>query len=239
LQNFLQDVPNLFGIPGAGIRLAGLVGTVSRLAFPAALLISSFSFATAHIAAWGFSPVVYSVHLALGMTLAYLAYRTRGMLVPFLTHFLFNLGTIAVGIMLPLALLPTAASVTMTLAGVFSVAFLWYNYRLHRKAKAAAIAEAQGRAAPAKKSLWRRALTALLIAPLLFGAFTLSQPDRLQRAASLKQPTAAQAAPTSPFMLEEVQKLLNVHAPKAAESAPAAEKKELSTVEITQRAKPA
>ncbi|MFH2201722.1 MAG: trypsin-like peptidase domain-containing protein [Elusimicrobiota bacterium] len=247
LQSFLKDLPDLFGLPSTGIRLARLLGALSGLAFPAALLLSSFSFAAAHIAAWGFGPAVYAVHLVLGMALAYLAYRTRGILVPLLTHFLFNLGTITVGVLLPLALLPAASSVLMTLTGVFSIAFLWYNYRLHRKAKAAALAEARGLAPPARGARWRRALTGLLIIPLMLGAFYVFSPGNASRANAIRQRSAYMASvqhrngikdlrQVGPFMLEELPELLNVHTPKAAG---AAERKDLSTVEITQRAKPA
>ncbi len=135
---------------------------LSVAAFPLAAVYSANRFAVAHFAAWGINPFFYSLHFALGLTLAYVLYRSRSLVAPFVAHLTYNALAVAAAFFLPLPL--------QLLVSALSVVFLFVNWRLHRKARAAAYAQARAEAQAAVRRSSKGA-TLLLLAALLGGSW--------------------------------------------------------------------
>ncbi|MFC1679402.1 type II CAAX prenyl endopeptidase Rce1 family protein [Elusimicrobiota bacterium] len=133
IASFLDDVPDLFGLRTAAQIVLRAIGGISGKAYALAAGISALMFSTAHLAAWGFFPYTIVFHAAMGLVLAHVAYRSRGLIAPFVAHLSFNLAMISLGALLPLHVLPNTAMILTTLASVAAMAALWYNLRSHRK----------------------------------------------------------------------------------------------------------
>lgn len=189
IAKFLNDVPDLFGMRYVVQWALGKVGGVSAHAFPIASSLAAVSFATAHFAAWGVAPYTMAIHLSLGVALAWVAYRSRGVVAPFAAHLGYNLLAIGVGVAAPLFLLPQTAALVGVLAGVLSASFVYYQWRAWKKDKADALDAALGRTRELP-SLWariRRWMTIALV-PLLLAASFVGLSER---------PTPAPTAPIS------------------------------------------
>lgn len=229
----LDELPELFGLTGMlkwGVtKIAGLSGRSYALAGG----LSSFVFAAAHIAAWGFSPFTFLTHLVLGSVLVRTAYRSRGLIAPFVAHLSFNMATIAIGALLPLYLAAGTSAIVTSIAAVASLAFLWYNYRVHRKERKAAIAEAKGQAyRPRTRGLWRRLLIGGMIMSLLYGGMSITGGPAVP---------AYQPAPTSISFVQKNQPIIpglpNIHAPAVGPVAPKPAAPQLSAQQIVQQVK--
>ena len=227
LAAFLDKVPDLFGMRSSAQWALRKVAAVSGAAFPLAAAYSSYAFAAAHFAAWGVAPFTLALHLALGLALAWTAYRSRGLTAPFTAHLGYNLLSIAVGVAAPMLMMPQAAALTAVLAGVFAASFAYYQWRSYKKDKAAALDAALGRTAPAPASLWaraRRIATAALVPVVLaagFGSALNRAPVSLPALPPAAAPAPAAAAPAAP-------------APAAAAVRPT-----LSTEDLVKAVKPA
>lgn len=162
------SIPNVMGqlsFIWAGLRVVRWIGSK---AFVIAAATSAVSFAAAHIAAWGFNPLTLAIHFTLGLVLARVGYRSRSLVAPAFAHFFYNLGMIGLGFALPLFLLPATSQLAGTLLSLAVVAFLWYQYRAHRKDKASALADAKG--IPVRSpGLFKRLVVGLVILATLGG----------------------------------------------------------------------
>jgi len=237
LDGVLKDLPDVFGLRTAAQWGLLVARAVSSRAYPLAAAFSAFGFALAHIGAWGFSPFTFLSQFVLGLVLAHVAYRSRGLTAPFVSHLAFNLATITLAFALPLYIAEGAAAIVAALAAVLSVGGLWYNYRVYRKAKAAAVAEALEEQAPAaRKGLWRRLLTGLLIIPMLLGAFGLSY---LRSGPAVYSPTGTVTVqqPVQPGEPQGVQDL--VRQLMQGQPAPAQQGARLTVEQIIRQSKPA
>jgi hypothetical protein len=119
-------------------KTARAVKLLAKAAFPIIAMISAFHFSTAHFAAWGASPLNLVLFGSLGYVLAHVLYRSRSLTAPFVAHLTFSVAFI-LSLLLPLPLLLAVYAA--------SVVFLFINWRLHRKAVAAAYAQAKADAA--------------------------------------------------------------------------------------------
>lgn len=194
LSTMLEGVPDAAGVVGGAKRVLKAGDWLSHLAFPIAAVLSSFNFAVAHFAAWGFSPFILVLNLVSGLFLARTAYKSRGLTAPILAHLVFNLvsiGAIAIG----LAFSPFAGAAFAIIAGLLGVSSLLHAWLTARKEKAF-------RAANGGK-----AVVALLIAALSFSALNVPSPSAVdarsaaaQTAITRIQDTTAHALP--PEVLE-------------------------------------
>lgn len=143
LAQWLEAVPDLFGLRSGVQTALGHTGRVSNKAFPIAALISGLAFAANHFAAWGVSPYLIALQTTMGATLAYIGYKTRSVFVPFVAHYTFNLLTLGGALLAAHFLMPVTAQIYSLLLGLGSVGYLYFNFRSHRKAKAQAKAQAR------------------------------------------------------------------------------------------------
>lgn len=191
---FLGQIPDASGfrskIQSALINFGALV---SFYAFPLAALRSSYNFAVAHFAHWGVSPALFVFNMIAGFALARMAYKTRGLVAPFVAHLTFNvvmLGTGVVGLALGWPLGAMVFSVLASLAGLGS---LWWTWRSARKEKAFRL----------KNAAASVAIAALLALPLLGGLSGVSR-SPLQTAAHhaqvVKQAEPAKTDPEAPVI---------------------------------------
>jgi S1-C subfamily serine protease len=109
---------------------------VSFYAFPLAAARSSYNFAVAHFALWGISPTLFAMNMAAGFVLARMAYKTRGLVAPFVAHLTFNLAMLGTGVVGLSLGWPLAASVYAVLGSLVGVGSLWWTWRSARKEKA-------------------------------------------------------------------------------------------------------
>ena len=117
------------------------------------------------MAAWGFNPFYLAVHGTMGLALAYLAYRSRGLTVPTVAHTVYNMVSLLVPAMALGFGLAASAAVTSMLLGAGSMAFLVYHWLAHRK-------EMRAKSGAPRKRLGRwfgGSAAALLLGISLFG----------------------------------------------------------------------
>ncbi len=133
ISTMIGGLPNAAGAVGGATRLLKLGDVVSRFAFPVAALLSSFNFAVAHFATWGFSPFIFALNFSLGLFLAYTAYKSRGLTAPIVAHLVFNL-VVAVGLLLALTspLTGAAFAIIAGLVGACSLLYSWLTLRKER-----------------------------------------------------------------------------------------------------------
>ncbi|MBI3551985.1 MAG: trypsin-like peptidase domain-containing protein [Elusimicrobia bacterium] len=143
VSKWLENVPDLFTLRRLTQTALSIAGKVSRFAFPLAATLSAASFAASHFAAWGVSPYFASVHFVMGFSLAYIAYKTRSIVVPFVAHYAYNLLTLTAGLLAAHFLMPMGAQVYTGLLGVAGVVYLFYNFRSHLKARSQAKAQSK------------------------------------------------------------------------------------------------
>jgi len=256
ISSVLDDIPDISGLRRVIQWTLRQIEKISANSYTIAASISAFGFAGAHVAMWGFSPYLLFYHAAMGLALAHVAYRSRFVAAPFIAHYLFNVMTIALGVLVPAALGAQAASIAGTVLGLGSAAFLYYQARSWRKAKRAAAAEARGETeAPKtgvqKRMRWYSRLAGLFIIPVLLGSgfmgsgpsvseLTAPMQTQYQRlTGDLKTDPVEIPQPQDVQDSEAIEQLLNRivggERPLVAPQ-PAAD---LSTVEIVSRNKPA
>ncbi len=134
LSSMVDGLPDAAGIVGGTKKLLKLGDWLSHLAFPIAAVLSSFNFAVAHFATWGFSPFVLVLNFALGLYLAHTAYKTRGLTAPIVSHLLFNLVTMG-AILIGLTFSPMSALAYSIIAGLIGISALVHSYLSNRKLK--------------------------------------------------------------------------------------------------------
>jgi S1-C subfamily serine protease/membrane protease YdiL (CAAX protease family) len=132
LSSMLKELPDAAGVVSLSNRLLRAGETISKLAFPIAVVVSSLSFAMAHFAAWGVSPFVLAINFVMGFSLAHVAYRSRGLTAPIVAHLLFN-AAVAGGVLVALSLSPAAAVTYQLIVGLLGVAALFYHWRAIRQ----------------------------------------------------------------------------------------------------------
>jgi len=135
ISSMIDGLPDAAGAVGGAKRVLKLGDLVSHLAFPIAAALSSFNFAVAHFATWGFSPFIFALNLILGLYLAHTAYKSRGLTAPILAHLVFNLVSIGV-LFVALAYSPGAAAAFAIIAGLLGVASLFHGWLTKRKERA-------------------------------------------------------------------------------------------------------
>lgn len=199
LSVMISELPDAAGVVGGAQKVLKLGDWLSRLAFPIAAVISSFSFAAAHFASWGFSPFVLVLNVVLGMFLAHTAYKSRGLTAPIIAHLVFNL--VAMGAYLvALSLSPMAGAAFSIIAGLLGVSSLLHGWLTRRKERGF------------RMKFAGKAVAALMIAGLSFNAF--QAPD-LQAGYAARQVAAAveiqriQDAHPHQGVPPEIQKLLD------------------------------
>jgi S1-C subfamily serine protease len=250
----LDDIPDISGLRSTLQWILGKLAGVSKSSYGIAALISASGFAMAHVAMWGFHPYLIFYHAVMGYALAHIAYRSRFVAAPFIAHYLFNAATIALGVVVPTVFGAQTAAIASTLAGLGSVAFLYYNWRSWRKAKRAAAMEARGETpAPAmkKSARWYGKILGAFMLPVMIGAGLTGTPAPdngpmhavhakqtlvQDQADADKKADPADGALPKVHTPAQLQQLLNrFNGGGAAPAAAAA--KDLSTVEIVQRNK--
>lgn len=166
VSKWLENVPDLFNLRNMAQTGLNLAGRISNRAFPVAAALSAASFASSHFAAWGINPYFLSVHLASGFTLAYIAYKTRSLLVPVVAHYIFDALTLGAGVIALHFLSPVAAQIYSLLLGTAGIAYLYLNIRSAMKARA------EGKAQTKQSLLARSGKAALpvLLAAVLAGS---------------------------------------------------------------------
>ena len=127
LSAMINGLPDAAGAVGGVKRVLKAGDWISRLAFPIAAALSSFNFAAAHFASWGFSPFVLALNFILGLFLAHTAYKSRGLTAPILAHLVFNLLSIG-GVAVALVFSPVAGAAFAIIAGLIGVASLLYGW---------------------------------------------------------------------------------------------------------------
>jgi S1-C subfamily serine protease len=253
----VMDSPSADGLKTFGRGLGWFFRNIfGKRIYDIAAVMSAFAFASAHIAMWGFSPFTFLVHFISGLALAHLTYRSRSLTTPFVAHLTYNIGALTVAFLLPTLIGFGPGAIVASLATLSALAWLWVQYRIHLREKAAAVAEARGQALKARtRSPIKRIIIAALAIPLLYwmlnsvgiGRFSLQNYTPKDAPASvLVQEQAPKTvliddeAPGEaqiPKGLEEaMRQLFGAHAP----GVPAAVAKEaLSTEAIVAKNKPA
>ncbi|MBI2386963.1 MAG: trypsin-like peptidase domain-containing protein [Elusimicrobia bacterium] len=135
ISSMIESLPDAAGVVGGAKRVLKAGEWLSHLAFPIAAVLSSFSFAAAHFATWGFSPFVLALNVILGLFLAHTAYRSRSLTSPVVAHLIFNLVTIG-GVFLALAYSPFAGAAFAVIAGLLGASSLLHDWLTRRKERA-------------------------------------------------------------------------------------------------------
>lgn len=162
LSGMIGGLPDAAGVVGGAQKVLKLGDWLSRLAFPIAAVVSSFSFAAAHFASWGFSPFVLVLNGVIGMFLAHTAYRSRGLTAPIIAHLVFNLVAMG-GYLVAMSVSPMAGTAFAIIAGLIGVSSLLHGWLTRRKERGF------------RMSMSGKAVGALMIAALSFNA--LQAPD--------------------------------------------------------------
>ncbi|MBI3565024.1 MAG: trypsin-like peptidase domain-containing protein, partial [Elusimicrobia bacterium] len=158
LAKLLEQIPDASGFRSKlQAFLIGAGAFVSYFAFPLAAAKSAFGFATAHFAAWGVNPLLFAMNVIAGVVLAKMAYKTRGLVAPFVAHLTFNVAMLGSAILAYAVGWPLAAAVYSVLASIVGVGSLWWSWRSARKAAAF----------KARNGVVALTLAALLAGPLL------------------------------------------------------------------------
>jgi serine protease Do len=178
VSSMIDGLPDAAGAVGGAKRVLKLGDWLSHLAFPIAAAVSSFSFAAAHFATWGFSPFVLALNVVLGLFLAHTAYKSRGLTAPIVAHLVFNLVTIG-GVLIAMTYSPFAGAAFAIIAGLLGAASLLHGWLSARKEKAFRLKNGG------------KALAALLVVALGFSALDGPAFDASRQAAS---PAAVAAA---------------------------------------------
>ncbi|MBI5246421.1 MAG: trypsin-like peptidase domain-containing protein [Elusimicrobia bacterium] len=132
--SMIGGLPDAAGAVGGTKKVLRIGDFISHFAFPIAAVLSSFNFAVAHFATWGFSPFILALNAILGLFLAHTAYKSRSLTSPILAHLVFNLVTMG-AILVGLSFSPLAANAYVIIAGLLGVASLIYGYLMNRKIK--------------------------------------------------------------------------------------------------------
>jgi len=194
LAEWLEAIPDLFGLRSGVQTGLGQAGRISNKAFPIAALISGLAFAANHFAAWGVSPYLIALQTTMGVTLAYIGYKTRSVFVPFVAHYTFNLLTLGGALLAAHFLMPVTAQIYALLLGLGSVGYLYFNFRSHFKAKAQAKAQA-------RQNLLARSgkvVLPLLLAAVMTGSLLAPQ-SRLSSGSADNNAVATQAMKAWPI----------------------------------------
>lgn len=168
LSNFLGEVApdDWLSLRENAQILLGWLAKISERAMPLAAAVTAVGFAASHAPAWGVSPHTLFTHLGLGLILAHIAYRTRSLSAPIAAHLVYNLLALTPALLLVHFASPLGALAYLLGVGLFSVTWLYWQWRVHKIARAAALAEARGQAA-AKSRATRRVAAALALAGLV------------------------------------------------------------------------
>jgi serine protease Do len=221
IAKLLEQVPDASGFRSkAQSVVRGLGGLIGCCAFPLAAAQSAFSFASAHIAHWGFDPALFAIDAAAAIAFTKLAYRTRGLTAPFVAHLTFNLAMLGTGV---LALtfgqpgLGLLFAVAVSIAGVYS----WLSERAARS----------GRSVFRGRALGAKLLAAfLLLAPLIGPMNPFQSADLRVPVPAATSAAAAKPDPNVPVVVPDAP------APSAAPAASAAPA--LSAADMVARVKP-
>ncbi len=135
LSGMISELPDAAGVVGGAQKVLKLGDWLSHLAFPIAAVVSSFSFAAAHFASWGFSPFVLVLNGIVGMFLAHTAYKSRGLTAPIIAHLLFNLVAMG-GYLVAMSVSPMAGAAFGIIAGLLGVSSLVHGWLTRRKERA-------------------------------------------------------------------------------------------------------
>lgn len=135
VSSMIEPLPDAAGVVGGAKRVLKAGEWLSHLAFPIAAVVSSFSFAAAHFATWGFSPFVLALNFILGLYLAHTAYRSRGLTAPIVAHLIFNLVTVG-GLLVALTYSPFAGAAFAVIAGLIGASSLLHGWLTRRKERA-------------------------------------------------------------------------------------------------------
>jgi len=135
VSSMIEALPDAAGAVGGAKRVLKAGEWLSHLAFPIAAVVSSFSFAAAHFATWGFSPFVLALNFILGLYLAHTAYRSRGLTAPIVAHLIFNLVTVG-GLLVALTWSPFAGAAFAVIAGLIGASSLLHGWLTRRKERA-------------------------------------------------------------------------------------------------------
>ncbi|HVE11824.1 MAG TPA: trypsin-like peptidase domain-containing protein, partial [Elusimicrobiota bacterium] len=210
-----------FFLKGALQSVADFFKWLGRKAFWIALLSSAWSFAFAHLATWGIHPYTFLAHFVFGGALAWIMYRSRGLIAPFIAHSMVNLGAVLLLVAAPLWF-PTGAPALQMAAGIFFLVGLGYNLLAARKDRRAVLDGLEPVSAPSGRRLAPRLLLqAAVMLALVFG------PNFIPGFGPSYNPQAASApAPSTVTLPTRIALVPPAH--------PA-----LTAVEIAQRNKPA
>jgi len=132
LSSMISGLPDAAGVVGGAQKLLKVGDWLTRFAFPIAATVSSFSFAAAHFASWGFSPFVLVLNAALGMFLSHTAYKSRSLTSPILAHLVFNLAVMG-AVLVGLTVSPMAGTAFAIIAGLLGVSSLVHGWLTRRK----------------------------------------------------------------------------------------------------------
>jgi S1-C subfamily serine protease len=198
ISSMIDGLPDAAGAVGGAKRVLKIGDWISHLAFPIAAAISSYNFAVAHFASWGFSPFVLALNFILGLYLAHTAYKSRSLTAPIIAHLVFNLVTMG-GLLLTLAYSPAAGAAFAIISGLLGVASLLHGWLSSRKERAFRL------------KFGAKALVAVMVAGLSLQMLNVPSP-RTDSASAVHQ-AQEQTQTIPPEILARIDKALGAPAP--------------------------